>query len=119
MNNKHKLNINNNNKFQCPKNIIKWDNLHDRQTGDDSLDVYENYLLVGFGSPVANYCIMAVLRASNFKKVGQTAISICSELPHPTSYLSRIVCRGQEGRKGSTDALRYDFQAKILDVCFF
>ncbi len=51
--------------------------------------------------------IMAVLRALNLKKVRQTAISICSGLPHPTSYRSRIVCRGQEGPKSSKGTLRH------------
>ncbi len=45
------------------------------------------------------------------KKVCQTAITICRELSHPTRSLSRIVCRGQEGPKGSKGTLRPDFQA--------
>jgi hypothetical protein len=44
---------------------------------------------------------MAVWRASNKKKVRQTAISICIWLPHQARSLSRIVCRGQEDPKCS------------------
>jgi hypothetical protein len=44
----------------------------------------------------------------------QMAFVICRELSHPTSSLSRIVCRGQEGLKGSKGTLGPDF----LDVIF-
>jgi hypothetical protein len=43
------------------------------------------------------------------KKVRQTAITICSGLPHPTRSLSRIVYREQEGSKGKKGTLRPDF----------
>jgi hypothetical protein len=52
------------------------------------------------------------------KKVCQTAITICSGLSRPTRSLRRIVCRGQEGSKGSKGTLRPDFQANTLDLGF-
>jgi hypothetical protein len=54
--------------------------------------------------------VMAVWLASNLKKVHPMAITICRGLSHPTRSLSRIVCRGQEGPKGSKGTLRPDFQ---------
>jgi hypothetical protein len=54
-----------------------------------------------------------------FKKAHQTAITICSGLSHPTRSLSRIVCRGQEGPKGSKgEYLRPDFQANTRSRLF-
>ncbi len=56
---------------------------------------------------------MAVWRASNLKKVCQTAINICRGLSHPT----RIVCRGQkEGSKGTSSS---DFQANTRPRILF
>jgi hypothetical protein len=52
---------------------------------------------------------MAVWRASNEKKCApKNGHYYCRELSHPTSS---IVCRGQEGPKGSKDTLTPDFQA--------
>ncbi len=61
--------------------------------------------------------LMGVCRASNLKKGHQTAIS--RGMSHQTRSLSRIVCRGQEGTKGSKGTLRPDFQANIKSRIFF
>jgi hypothetical protein len=55
--------------------------------------------------------IMAVWRASNGYYYLQRALTVS----HLTSSLSRIVCRGQEGPKGSKDTLGPDF----LDLLIF
>ena len=61
----------------------------------------------------------AICRDSNLKKMRQTARTICSGLPpHPTRSLSRIVCRGLQGPKGSKGTLRPDFQANIRPRIF-
>ncbi len=71
---------------------------------------------VGWGSPLQT--VMAVWHTSNFKIGCQIAITICRGLPHPTRSLSRIVCRGQDGTKGSKGTLRPDFWAYTWPVLF-
>ncbi len=56
-------------------------------------------------------CSQRVMLPINSKKVCQTSITICRGLSHLTRSLSRIVCRGQKGPKGSEGTLRPDFQA--------
>jgi hypothetical protein len=52
-----------------------------------------------------------------FRIVRQTAITICSGLPHPTRSLSRTVSRGQEGPKG---ILKPEIQPNtVLDLGIF
>ncbi len=52
-------------------------------------------------------------------KVRQTVFIICRRLSHLTRSLSRIVCRGQEGPKGSKVTLRPNFQANTWPRIFF
>jgi hypothetical protein len=75
------------------------------------------------GSSVAARCcvltIMDVLRASNFNKARNTAITISRRLSQTTRTLSRIVCRGHERPTGSKDTLKPDFEANTIDLGFF
>jgi hypothetical protein len=54
----------------------------------------------------------------SFKKACQKAIAFCSGQLHLTRSLSRIVCRWQEGPKGSKGTLRSDSK-QIVDLGFF
>ncbi len=55
---------------------------------------------------------------AHLKKVCQTAITICSGLPHPTRSHSRIICRGREGPKASKLTLKACFPGQRLTYAF-
>ncbi len=55
---------------------------------------------------------------NGWNKVRQTVFIICRSLSHLTRWLSRIVCRGQEGPKGSKGTLRLDLQANTRPRIF-
>jgi hypothetical protein len=64
--------------------------------------------------PAADY--NGCLARFKLKKMREKAITISSQLSHPTRSLSRIVCRWQEGSK---DTLRPGFQANTWLMIFF
>jgi hypothetical protein len=70
------------------------------------MDIWLTFFEFELAGPLQT--IMAVWRGSNLKKVRQTAITFSS---YPTRSLSRTVCRGKEGPKGSKSILRPDIQA--------
>jgi hypothetical protein len=66
-----------------------------------------------------------LISSEGFYALDNKNAGICSQramLPiqsHPTRSLSRIVCRGREGPKGSKGTLRPDFQANTRPRMFF
>jgi hypothetical protein len=55
--------------------------------------------------------VMAIWPTLKLKKSAPNGHTIIRRLSHPARSPSRIVCRGQEGHKGSKGTFRPDFQA--------